>query len=606
MCDLESITSYIRRDAASKLGKKVLPRRLSRPSVVESSSSDENTVSRITWCTVIFTAFLVNQCCFLFLLLFHSVNTLSLGCRYRCSLSQVAMAKNSSSSVAESAIVSEARRTFESGKTLDIAYRKQQLSQLLLLVEENEELLVKALYEDIRKPKFEAIMTDTDFVKNDIKEMIYNIESYTSMKAATRTVVTMFDRAFTQYEPYGTVLIIGAWNYPVQLVISPMAGAIAAGNTIVIKPSELAPCVSRLLEKLLPRYLDSTAYFIINGGADVCQKLLQEKFDFVFYTGSNAVGQKVYSAAAAQMTPVCLELGGKSPCFLDKASLDDAQFEMAVKRILWGKLVNAGQTCVATDYVLCTRETQDAFIRMSKKILPKFTAKAHTDMARVINERHFERLTKLLHATQGNILTPSLLNCSADLTTQRDDMMFPLHIITDVTPSDSLMVGEIFGPLLPIVPVADYEEAINYINGRRQKPLTMYIFSGDDHMVDQFLKRTSSGSVCVNDTIIQMINDSLPFGGVGNSGIGSYHGIYTFKCFSHEKSVLIRGYNGVLEWVASKRYPPYSDNHLHRMLRLLRKRWFISKAAHSYEAIQMVLVLMLGILCGYIIHMTLG
>lgn len=501
--------------------------------------------------------------------------------------------------------VFQARSTFESGKTLDISYRKKQLAQLLKLVQENEELFVQALHQDFRKPRFEAIMTDTDFVKNDIQEMLYNIDTFTAPKKASRTVVTMFDQVFTLYEPYGTVLIIGAWNYPVQLVFSPMAGAIAAGNTIVIKPSELAPCVSQLLQKLLPRYLDPEAYFIINGGPEVCQELLQEKFDFVFYTGSNFVGQKVYTAAAAQLTPVCLELGGKSPCYVDSESLTPSQFEIAVKRILWGKLVNAGQTCVATDYVICTPKTQDDFVKVARKILPKFTSKAHTDMARIINERHFERLTKLLQGTKGTILTPDQLNCSSGLVIESNDRMFPLHIITDVKANDALMEGEIFGPILPVVPVTNYKDAINYINSRRQKPLTMYLFSQDECLIDDFLKKTSSGSVCVNDTVIQMINDSLPFGGVGNSGIGCYHGFHTFKCFSHEKSILVRGYNGILEWVASKRYPPYSDNHLKRMLRLIRKRWLISKATHSYETLKEIFVLLAGVLLGYIIHLML-
>lgn len=500
-------------------------------------------------------------------------------------------------------IVSKARRTFESGKTIDISYRKKQLRQLLTLVEENEELFIEALYQDFRKPRFEAITTDTDFVKNDIKEMIYNIDYFTSPKPASRTLVTMFDQAFTLFQPYGTVLIIGAWNYPVQLVFSPMAGAIAAGNTIVIKPSELAPCVSELLEKLVPRYLDPEAYFIVNGGPEVCQELLLEKFDFVFYTGSNFVGQKIYSAAAANMTPVCLELGGKSPCFLDRESLTCKQFEIAVKRILWGKLINAGQTCVATDYIICTKETQVEFITVARKILPKFTAKADCDMARIINQRHFERLTKLLEGTKGNILTPGQLNCSSSLSIESNDRMFPLHIITDVDASDAVMEGEIFGPILPIVTINNYIDAINYINSRRQKPLTMYLFSNNQSMIDDFLKMTSSGSVCVNDTVIQMINDGLPFGGVGNSGIGSYHGFHTFKCFSHEKSILIRGYNGFLEWVASKRYPPYSENHLKRMLRLISKRKIISKVTYSYQTLKEIFLFMVGILLGYIIHL---
>lgn len=480
----------------------------------------------------------------------------------------------------------------------------RQLQGLLSLINENEELFVESLAQDFKKPRFEAIMTDTDFVRNDVLGMIHNLSVYTRRNHVAKSLVTAFDQAFTTFEPYGVVLVIGTWNYPVQVLLSPLAGAIAAGNVVLLKPSELAPITASLIQRLLPKYLDPESYFVLNGGPDVCQEILAHKLDFIFYTGSASIGQKIYESASVHLTPVCLELGGKSPCYIH-SDLSDSQLTIAIKRILWGKLVNAGQTCVATDYILCDARVKDLLISKAGKILKSFLSNSKSDMTRIISDKHYQRLQHLLHSTKGVIHSGSEIGVYDD--DDAADRFFPLRIVTDLDrDNDALMSGEIFGPILPVVLVRDEEDAIAFITGRGQKPLTLYIFANDDQVIENLIHRTWSGSVCVNDTVMQMINDSLPFGGVGDSGFGSYHGFHSFKCFSHEKSVMIRGYNRVLEWVASKRYPPYSDNHLTRMLRLLRKRRVLSQATMELMPIRLTIGLVIGFLCGYSIHTILG
>ena len=497
-------------------------------------------------------------------------------------------------------VISRARQTFASGKTLSLEYRRAQLKGLLSLIDENEELLVASLGQDFKKPRFEAIMTDTDFVRNDVLGMIHNLDVYVRRNHVSKTLVTAFDQAFTTFEPLGVVLVIGTWNYPVQVLLSPLAGAVAAGNVVILKPSELAPVTASLIQRLLPKYLDPESYFILTGGADVCQEILKHKLDFVFYTGSASIGQKIYEAAAVHLTPVCLELGGKSPCYIHP-DLSDAEMTIAFKRILWGKLVNAGQTCVATDYILCNGKVKDLLITKAGKILKTFLSNSGDDMTRIISAKHYERLQQLITSTGGIVHSGSEIGVYDD--EDAADRYFPLRIVTDLDPEkDPLMLAEIFGPILPIVQVRDVDHAISFINGRGQKPLTLYIFANDTHVIDSVIQKTSSGSICVNDTVMQMINDSLPFGGVGSSGFGSYHGFHSFKCFSHQKSVMIRGYNPVLEWVASKRYPPYSDNHLKRMLRLLRKRRVMSQAVKEMLPIRGSIGFLIGVLYGYIFH----
>ncbi|CAG2160901.1 unnamed protein product [Oppiella nova] len=458
-------------------------------------------------------------------------------------------------------LISRTRRSFATGRTKDITFRKNQLTALYRFLVDNESLIVSALNEDIRKPSFETRMAEIDFCLNDIRGQLFNIDEYAARKAVPKTLVTIADQPFIQSEPYGLVLIIGAWNYPIQVTLSPLIGAIAAGNAAIVKPSELSPKTAELFRQLIPKYLDNQCYHIVLGDAEDTKQLLTEKFDYIFFTGSNRVGRCVHQSAARQLTPATLELGGKSPLYIDD-SLPD--MEMGWRRVLWAKMINAGQTCVAPDYVLCTAGARKSLAHFAAKVLAQFfgdNPKASPDFGRIVSDRHFERLAKFL--TSGKILVGG--------DTDIADRYIAPTILTDVSPDDAVMQEEIFGPILPVLVVRDVDAAIDFINAR-EKPLTLYVFSTADGVVDKILNNTSSGSVCVNDAMIHLTVDALPFGGVGNSGIGAYHGKYSFETFSHQKSVLIRGYNPVLEWVGSKRYPPYSDNRLKRLLRLLRKR----------------------------------
>lgn len=498
-------------------------------------------------------------------------------------------------------IVKKARQTFQSGKTLDIEFRRRQLKQLLKLINENEEQFVKSLKDDMKRSRFETIMSDTEIPRDEVLHLIYHLDEYTAKQSKQKTLVNLFDQIYTYYEPLGLVFVIGAWNYPVLLVLNPLAGAIAAGNVVIMKPSELAPKTSDLLCQLIPQYLDPDCYFIASGGADVCQAILSHKLDHVFYTGSTTVGQKIYQAASKHLTPVTLELGGKSPAYIDSLSVTSKYQRMVTaKRILWGKFFNCGQTCIATDYLLCDQETTDWFVANAAKIWTKFTASASKDYARILNHAHYDRLSKLILETKGTVFKGQEIGCLQE--NDRSDNLFNLKIVTNVKRDDVLMQGELFGPILPIVTVKDHREAIDFINSMGAKPLTMYVFSNDQQVIDDFTKRTTSGSVCVNDTMLQMMCDSLPFGGVGESGLGQYHGLYTFKCFSHEKSVLVRGFNPILEWVASKRYPPYSNNHLVRMQRLLRKRKYFNVETFDKIPFKTITVFLVGSLYGYFVH----
>jgi len=260
-------------------------------------------------------------------------------------------------------IVDKARWAFNSGKTLEIEFRRKQLNQLLRLINENELLLVESLKKDMQRSRFETIMSDTEISRNEILHLIYHLDEYTAKKPKQKTLVTVFDDVYTYYEPLGVVFVVGAWNYPVLLVVNPLAAAMAAGNVVIMKPSELAPHTSQVLCQLIPQYLDPSSFFVVSGGADVCQAVLSHKLDHVFYTGSGVVGKKIYEAAAKHLTPVTLELGGKSPAFIDSSSIKSKYQRIVVaRRILWGKFFNCGQTCIATDYLLCDKKTTEWFI----------------------------------------------------------------------------------------------------------------------------------------------------------------------------------------------------------------------------------------------------
>jgi len=440
------------------------------------------------------------------------------------------------------------------------------------MMEENESAIAAALAQDLRKPNMESSVLEIGYIKNDVRGVLHNFEQWTEDEPATKNLVTLLDSTFIHSEPLGVVLIIGAWNYPIQLTLGPLAGAISAGNCVILKPSEMSPETALLIERLVSQYMDPDCIKVICADVARTTELLKEKFDHIFFTGAPKIGQIVREAANKHLTPVTLELGGKCPVFVD----DCANLEVAVKRILWGKMVNLGQTCVAPDYVLCTKQMQDKIVEKARNILSDWygdKSQESPDLCRIINRRHMSRLVDILQRTKGDIIGGKF-----DL----DDLFIEPTLITNVSKGDASMEEELFGPLLPFVIVKDKEEAIELIRSG-EKPLSLYVFSDKKEVVDAFIANTSSGSMAVNDVVVQLSIDTLPFGGVGKSGMGSYHGKYTFKTFSHAKSVLVRDLGFIGETLGMGRYPPYSDSNISRLNFLVKNRKmprFLSWAPH--------------------------
>lgn len=444
-------------------------------------------------------------------------------------------------------VVARARASFNKGITLPTEYRVNQLKAVYQLLDENEDSLVRALVADLHKPLTEGLLAEVETLKIAIKGILQDIHGWVRPEVTERNLFFLFDKSYIFPQPYGVVLIIGPWNYPLYLVVSPLLGAIAAGNCVIIKPSEKAPSLSKVLAQLIPKYLDKECFHVVAGGVTEATELLKERFDYIFYTGSCAAGKIVREAANKYLTPVTLELGGKCPVYVD----DDVNIELAVKRILWGKMLNLGQTCAAPDYVLCSKTVEKKFVQIAKEIIFEFFGedpRKSPDLARLVNDQHFERLLNFL--TCGQIA----LGGSHDA---KEKYIAPT-ILTDVKSTDIVMQEEIFGPILPIVNVNSEEEAIEFIN-KREKPLAVYVFTSNKAVINKFLISTYSGGMCVNDTVIHLSIDSLPFGGVGMSGMGCYHGKYTFDTFSHKRSVLVRSFNIISKYLGKSRYPPYTS-----------------------------------------------
>ncbi|XP_050298743.1 aldehyde dehydrogenase, dimeric NADP-preferring-like [Anthonomus grandis grandis] len=456
-------------------------------------------------------------------------------------------------------IVQDARKAFNSGKSKTYEFRLNQLKGLQKFIEVNEKKIADILEIENTKPIFESYLGEIIYMKNDIQNAIDNLKRWMEPVKPSKNLMFIMDQIELIPEPYGVVLIIGAWNYPFALTLSPLVGAIAAGNCAVIKPSEITPMSAKFLEDELPKFIDSSCYFIYNGGVPETTALLENRFDYIFYTGNSAVGRIIYLAAAKHLTPVTLELGGKSPVYLD----DSADVEIAANRILWGKCVNAGQSCLEPDYLLCTEYMRDKFVRAAKNTIQKWynnEPKENKDYCKIINANHFARLSKLL-AGQKIVM--------GGYTDSTKRIIEPT-ILVDVKPDDAIMKEEIFGPILPIITVESAEEAIEFIN-KREKPLAVYVFSKSKVEQDKFIKGTSSGGICINDVMVHYSCDALPFGGVGNSGIGRYHGEYSFRTFSHEKATLIRTLNKFGEYIQTIRYPPYSEKKLN-MINVITKK----------------------------------
>ena len=443
-------------------------------------------------------------------------------------------------------VVRRLRDRFESGVTKSRRWREQQLEGIERFVSECERDILDALQADLGKPAIEAMAAEISYVANDAHHARKALSGWMKPTRVSTPLVAMPGRSEIQPEPLGVVLIISPWNYPFQLLMAPLVGAIAAGNCAVLKPSEVAPHTSAMIAKLVPRYLDPTCVEVVEGAVEETTELLEQRFDHIFYTGNGTVGRVVMRAAAEHLTPVTLELGGKSPTLVDSS----ADLDVAAKRIIWGKFFNAGQTCVAPDYVLVEESVHDALVTRMVAAVREFYGDRPQDSesyGRIINERHHDRLTKLLDQSKAETIA-----CGG--THDREDRYIAPTILTDVSDDSAVMKDEIFGPILPVIAVANVDEAIRVVN-ERDKPLALYIFSGDRSVQDRILHRTSSGGATVNHVWMHLAVPDLPFGGVGGSGIGAYHGKHSFDRFSHLKAVLRKG----TRIDPSLLYPPYTE-----------------------------------------------
>jgi acyl-CoA reductase-like NAD-dependent aldehyde dehydrogenase len=438
-------------------------------------------------------------------------------------------------------IIRQQREFFATGKTKDVEWRIEQLKRLKQAIVDDQEAIVNAVKADLGRPDFEAYFEIVAI--SEINYALKHLKSWVKPKKVATSIDQFPASAKIYPEPLGVVLIISPWNYPFQLMISPLTGAIAAGNCAVLKPSEVAANTSRVIADIIQKTFDPAYIAVVEGGVETSQQLLEEKFDHIFFTGGTAIGKIVMQAAAKHLTPVTLELGGKSPCIVDS----DVDLKYAAKRITWGKYLNAGQTCIAPDYLLVDRRIKSELLTELQKCVGEFYGDdpaQSPDYARLISRRHFERLEPLLK--DGEIVIGGQ--------TKPEEKYIAPTVMDQVSWESPVMQEEIFGPILPVLEYTDLKDAIAQINAR-PKPLALYIFSKDKQKQEQVLQETSSGGVCINDTVMQVGVSTLPFGGVGDSGIGSYHGKASFDTFSHYKSVLKKGFRFDPNW----RYPPYKD-----------------------------------------------
>ncbi|XP_037021765.2 aldehyde dehydrogenase family 3 member A2 [Artibeus jamaicensis] len=476
--------------------------------------------------------------------------------------------------------VQRVRDAFRTGRSKPLRFRLQQLEALRRMVQEREKDILAAIASDLCKSELNAYSHEVITILGEVDLVLEKLPEWVTAKPAQKNLLTMLDEAYVQPEPLGVVLIIGAWNFPFILTIQPLIGAIAAGNAVIIKPSEISENTAKILARLLPQYLDQDLYVVVNGGVDETTELLKQRFDHIFYTGNTAVGKIVMQAAAKHLTPVTLELGGKSPCYIDK----DCDLDVACRRIAWGKYMNCGQTCIAPDYILCESSLQNQVVQKIKDNVKEFygeNIKESPDYERIINLHHFKRILSLLEGQK--------IAFGGD-TDEATRYVAPT-ILTDVDPETKVMQEEIFGPVLPIVPVKNADEAIKFINGR-EKPLAFYVFSHNNKLVQRMIDSTSSGGVTVNDVIMHFTLSSLPFGGVGSSGMGAYHGQHSFDTFSHHRPCLLKSLKR--ESANKLRYPPNSQSKVNWAKFFLLKRF--SKGKLSF-----LLLAFLGIVAAVLI-----
>ena len=420
---------------------------------------------------------------------------------------------------------------FESGKTINVDYRIKNLKKLNDIIKKNEDKILNELKKDLGKSNFEGYVTEVGILYDDINFHIKNVKKWSSEEKRKSPIVYYPSKSYIYKEPYGVTLIIGPFNYPFQLVIAPLIGAISAGNTAIIKPSENSRNIALLLEKLINENFPEGYLRVVNplGGKETVSLLLDKPFDYIFFTGSVRVGKLVMQKAAQHLTPVTLELGGKSPCIVDS----DAKLKLAAKRIVWGKFLNAGQTCVAPDYLCVHKSVKDELLKLIiNEIRIQFgeNVRNSEDYPRIVNKSSLERLSGYLN--DGKIYYGGNID--------EDNLYMEPTLIIKPDLNSPLMSDEIFGPILPILVYEDLDNVIKFIN-HREKPLALYYFSESKKKIKYVLTSTTSGGVTINDTIIHVANPNLPFGGVGSSGVGKYHGKESFETFTHNKSVMKRG-----------------------------------------------------------------
>ncbi|WOH08582.1 hypothetical protein DCAR_0728026 [Daucus carota subsp. sativus] len=468
--------------------------------------------------------------------------------------------------------VSELKQTFNTGRTRDVEWRKAQLKGIIKLLDENELQIFQALERDLGKHPVEAYRDEIGVIKKSARFTLSSIDKWVAPTKKQVPLLFYPSKGVVMPEPLGIVLIFSSWNFPFTLSLDPLIGAVSAGNTVVLKPSELAAECSAFLSKTIPLYLDCKAIKIIEGGVEVAEKLLQQKWDKIFYTGNARVARIVMSAASKHLTPVTLELGGKCPAIF--GSLSDGDMKVAIKRIASGKWGPcSGQACVGIDYILVEHQHASKLIDLLKKTIKKFYGEnmgSLKNLCKIVNKHHFNRLHNLLEdpAVAASIVYGGSLD--------EQNLFIEPTILLDPPVDAVIMVEEIFGPFLPIITLDDIHESIEFINSR-EKPLTIYAFTKDESFKKQILAETSSGSVTFNDTFVLNACDNLPFGGVGESGFGRYHGKYSFDTFSHEKAVLERTFYFELEG----RHPPWNDFKL-QFIRL----------AYNYDYFGLVLLLL--------------
>jgi aldehyde dehydrogenase (NAD+) len=440
------------------------------------------------------------------------------------------------------AIVGKLRDTFKSGRTRGVEWRKQQLRALEAMMTENEAAIAAALEQDLGRSPFEAWLADIASTAGEAKDAAKNVRKWMRRRYRLLEMSQLPGRGWIEYEPYGTVLVIGAWNFPFVLTLGPAVGAIAAGNTMVLKPSEVCPASSALMAELVPKYLDNDAIVVIEGDGAVSQQLIAQGFDHICFTGGTEIGRKVYEGAAPHLTPVTLELGGKSPVIVSA----DADIDVAAKRIAWTKFINSGQICIAPDYVLADAKIRDQLVDKIKAAVTTFEAE-NPGGRRIVNQRHFDRLTASLAATKGDVVIGGGSDSSK--------ISIQPTVVVDPDPAEPLMTDEIFGPILPVVTVQSLDDAIGFVNSR-PKPLSAYLFTKTKSIRDRVIKEVSAGGMVINHLLFQFSTNKLPFGGVGPSGMGAYHGKFGFEQFSHKKTVMTKP---TRPDVGAFIYPPYTE-----------------------------------------------